>query len=167
MLWAANVALSVAHGQLVSGRTATQENVEPLTWALYQRGLAHSSVELLGATAILQRFARSVIALWSELDVLITPALARRPVRIGELATNDDDPMAGFLKGGEFTPYTAALNVTGQPAISVPLLHGDDGLPLAVQMVGPPAGEGVLLALAAQLEEARPWAERTPPEAAL
>jgi amidase len=167
VLWASNVALSVAHAQLVGGRTATQENVEPLTWELYQRGLSHSSVELLGATAVLQRFARSVVALWSELDVLITPALARRPVRIGELDTGGPDPMAGFLEGGQFTPYTAALNVTGQPAVSVPLFHGDDGLPLAVQMIGPPAGEALLLALAHQLEQARPWADRVPPEPAL
>lgn len=167
VLWASNVALSVAHGQLVGGQTATPENVEPLTWELYQRGLSHSAVELLGATAVLQRFARSVVAMWSELDVLVTPALARRPVRIGELDTGGPDPMAGFLKGGEFTPYTAALNVTGQPAISVPLFHGDDGLPLAVQLVGAPAGEGVLLALAGQLEDARPWADRVPPEPAL
>ena len=167
VLWAANVALAVTHGQLVGGRGATQENVEPLTWALYQRGLGHSSVELLGATAILQRFARAAIAMWNDLDVLITPALARRPVRIGELGAVDGDPMAGFREGGRFTPYTAALNVTGQPAISLPLFHGDDGLPLAVQLVGPPAGEGLLLALASQLEGARPWADRVPPEPAL
>ena len=74
--------------------------------------------------------------------------------------------MDEFRKAGEFTPYTAAINVTGQPAISVPLFHGADGLPLAVQLVGPPAGEGVLLALAGQLEEAQPWAQRVPPEPA-
>ena len=167
VLWAANVALSVAHGQLVGGRTATQENVEPLTWALYQRGRGHSSLELMGATAILQRFARGVVAMWSDLDVLVTPALARRPVRIGELVSLDGDAMAGFREGGRFTPYTAALNVTGQPAISLPLFHGDDGLPLAVQLIGPPAGEGLLLALANQLEGARPWADRVPPEPSL
>lgn len=70
------------------------------------------------------------------------------------------------MKSAEFTPYTAAFNVTGQPAISVPLFHGEDGLPLAVQLVGAPAGEGPLLALAGQLERARPWADRAPPEPA-
>ncbi len=166
VLWAANVAISVTHGQLVGGRTATEENVEPLTWALHRRGLEHSSVEYLGATAVLQGFARGVISLWRDIDVLITPALARRPVRIGEIDTCGEKPMDEFRKAGQFTPYTAAINVTGQPAISVPLFQGADGLPLAVQMVGPPAGEGVLLALASQLEEARPWAGRVPPEPA-
>lgn len=166
VVWAANVALSVAHGELVTGRPATEENVEPLTWALHRKGLGHSSLEYLGAVALLQRFARGVVALWGELDVLITPALAKRPVRIGEIDTCGDDPRAEFRKAGEFTPYTAAINVTGQPAISLPLFHGEDGLPLAVQLVGPQAGEGVLLALASQLEQARPWAGRVPPEPA-
>ena len=163
VLWAGNVALSVAHGQLVAGREATEENLEPLTWELYQRGLGHSSVEYLGAMAMLQGFSRAVVALWSELDVLLTPALAQRPVRLGEIDTCGEHPMREFTKAGEFTPYTAAINVTGQPAISLPLFHGEDGLPLAVQLVGPPAGEGVLLALSHQLEQARPWADRVPP----
>jgi amidase len=164
VLWAASVALSVAHGQLVTGRAATEENVEPLTWALYQKGLAHSSVEFLGALAVLQGFSRGVVAAWGDLDVLVTPALAKRPVKIGEIDTCSDDPMGEFMKAAQFTPYTAIVNVTGQPAISLPLLHGEDGLPLGVQLVGPPAGEALLLALANQLEEARPWADRVPPE---
>ncbi|MGH8574309.1 MAG: amidase family protein, partial [Gammaproteobacteria bacterium] len=164
VVWAANVGISVAHGQLVTGRAATEENLEPLTWALYQQGLAHSSVEYLGALAVLQAFSRGVVALWSDLDVLVTPALAKRPVRIGDIDTCGDDPMREFRKAGEFTPYTAAINVTGQPAISLPLFHGEDGLPLGVQLVGPPAGEGLLLALASELEQARPWADRVPPD---
>ena len=60
------------------------------------------------------------------------------------------------------TPFTAIVNVTGQPAIALPLYHGEDGLPTAVQLIGPPAREEVLLSLAAQLEEALPWADRVP-----
>ena len=69
-------------------------------------------------------------------------------------------PGKDFRRSSRFTPYTALFNLTGQPAVSVPLFHGDDGLPLAVQLAGRPAGEGPLLSLAAQLEAARPWAER-------
>ena len=69
---------------------------------------------------------------------------------------------ARFTRSGAFTPYTAPCNISGQPAISVPLYQRDDGLPLAVQLIGQPAGEGALLALAAQLEEAHGWAERRP-----
>ena len=74
--------------------------------------------------------------------------------------------MRTFARSGHFTPYTAICNVTGQPAISLPLYQRADGLPLAVQLIGRPAQEGALLALAAQLEGAQPWAGRRPPVAA-
>jgi len=70
--------------------------------------------------------------------------------------------METFTRSSYFTPFTPIFNATGQPAISVPLFQGEDGLPLAVQLVGRPACEGALLALAAQLEAARPWSERRP-----
>jgi amidase len=96
--------------------------------------------------------------------VVVTPALAKRPVRHGEIDPCGENPAFEFKKSGEFTPYTATSNVTGQPAINVPLFHGDDGLPTGVQLVGRQLGEGTLLALARQLEDARPWADRVPPE---
>lgn len=71
--------------------------------------------------------------------------------------------MADFAAAAAFTPYTAIWNVTGQPAMTVPLYHGDDGLPLAVQIVGRPVSETTLLSLAAQLEAAQPWADRLSP----
>ena len=85
-------------------------------------------------------------------------------MRIGEIDSCSDAPWEDFRRSGEFTPYTAIFNVTGQPAISLPLFHGEDGLPLAVQLAGRPAGEAELLALAAQLEAARPWGGRRPAE---
>jgi len=91
------------------------------------------------------------------------PHRAARPLHIGELDTESDDPAGVFRVSGQFTPHTALFNVSGQPAVSLPLFHGDDGLPTPVQFAGPPAGEAVLLSLAAQLEDARPWADRRPP----
>jgi amidase len=164
VMWAANVAASVRHGQLVSGSEPSQENVEALTWHLYQQGLGFTSVDLIAATAMLQAFSRAIIgALWSDHDVILTPALAQRPVRIGEIDTQGEDPAGEFRKSGQFTPYTAIFNITGQPAISLPLYQRDDGLPLAVQLAGAPADEATLLSLAAQLEAANPWADRRPP----
>ena len=93
---------------------------------------------------------------------MLTPGLAERPVPIGEIDACSDDPWADFGRSGRFTPYTAIFNVTGQPAIPVPLYHGDDGLPTPIQLAGRPADEATLLSLAAQLEAARPWADRRP-----
>jgi len=166
VLWAATVAASVMHAELISGRQATESDVEPLTWWLNQEGRGHNAPTYIGAVAMMQAFARGVIGLWGQCDVLLTPALGQRPVRHGEVDPCGENPAYEFKKSAEFTPFTAPFNVTGQPAISVPLFHGDDGLPTAVQLVGPPAGEGLLLALCAQLEAARPWAERAPEESA-
>ena len=164
VLWAANVSASVVHGGLVTGAEPSEENVEPLTWWLHEQGREHTAAELVVAQATLEAFSRGIVAIWDRYDVVLTPALARRPVRHGEIDPCGDEPAREFVESGEFTPYTAIFNVTGQPAISVPLFHGDDGLPLAVQLVGPPAGEGLLLQLAGQLEAAHPWAQRVPPE---
>jgi amidase len=68
-----------------------------------------------------------------------------------------------FGRSGLFTPWTALFNVTGQPAVSVPLHEHSNGMPLGMQLVGQPAEEGALLALAAQLEAAKPWATRRAP----
>jgi amidase len=163
VLWAANVAGSVRHAQVVSGTEPSEQNVEPMSWWLYQQGLNNTSVDLVGAIAVLQGFARRVIAdVWGRFDVVLTPALAQRPVRIGAVDTMGENPAWEFKKSGQFTPYTALFNLSGQPAMSVPLFQGDDGLPLGVQIAGPPLGEALLLSLAAQLEEARPWADRRP-----
>ena len=98
--------------------------------------------------------------------MVLTPALGQPPVRIGEIDSCSADPLGDFRRSGHFTPYTALSNVTGQPALSVPLFQGDDGLPLGIQLVGAPAREDVLLSLGAQLEAARPWADRRPELAA-
>jgi amidase len=163
VLWAANVSGSVRHAQIVSGTEPSPENIEPVSWWLHEMGQGFTSTDLVAATVMLQAFARGVIVgVWSRFDVVLTPALAQRPVRIGEVDAEGENPAYEFKKSGEFTPFTALFNVSGQPAMSVPLFQGDDGLPLAVQIAGPQVGEGMLLSLAAQLEQARPWADRRP-----
>jgi len=159
-LWAANVSASVLHGQMLTGTAPSPENIEPLSWWLWEMGQGINSTNYVGALAMAQALARGVVSRWSEWDLLVTPALAKRPVRHGEL--DRDDPAGTFIAGGEFTPYTPLFNITGQPAVSVPLFHGDDGLPTAAQIVGPPAREDLLLQVCRQLEELRPWAERSP-----
>jgi amidase len=166
MLWAANVSASVLHGQVVTGTEATPENIEPLSWWLYEMGKGIDSPTYIGAVAMVQAMSRGIVSNWSTWDLLVTPALAQRPVRHGEIDPCGEDPAAEFARAAQFTPYTPAFNLTGQPAVSVPLLHGDDGLPTAAQIVGAPAREDVLLQVCRQLEEAAPWADRAPGEPA-
>ena len=152
------IALAVLYGGMVSGREPTAESVEPMTWAIYQHASELSAVAYLAEVAQLQGFARGLMGLWQDHDVLLTPSLAQRPVPIGEYDTGLG--MEEWARTGEFTPYTAIANITGQPAISLPLFQGPDGLPTGVHLIGPPAGEALLLSLSAQIENARPWADR-------
>jgi amidase len=161
------ISLTTLIGGRIAGREPTEEDVEPLTWMLWERARAHDGIAYLASQSRLERLARSIVTFLASYDVLLTPTLASRPVRLGEIHGNGPDPMVHFRRSGHFTPYTAIVNVTGQPAISVPLYHGDDGLPIAVQLVGPPAREDVLLGLASQLEQALPWLDRRPELAAV
>src|SRR5258705_2539642 len=112
----------------------------------------------------LQRVTREVIAFWNDVDVLLTPTLAVPPVPIGwTFEDTDGSPELAFARQVLFTPFTAVINVTGQPAMSVPLHWSEDGLPIGVQLVGKPFAEATLFRLAAQLEQARPWLDRRPP----
>jgi amidase len=161
-VWAAQVSLGVRFGEMVTGREAGPDDVEALTWALHERALATPSSAYLRSLTILQRVARGAIEWSSQWGVILTPALAKRPLRIGELDACGPDPMGTFRASSLFTPFTPFVNVTGQPAISLPMYEGDDGLPLAVQVIGPPLSEGLLLALGAQLEAEQRWFERLP-----
>lgn len=132
----------------------------PINRTLAQAARETSSVVFAHAVGALQRAARRIVAFWDDVDVVLTPALALLPPPVGWVF-EPDDPWEQFARGGEFTPFTPIVNVTGQPAAAVPF-GVVDGLPAGVQLIGPPAGEALLLRLAAQLEAAHPWAERLP-----
>ncbi len=160
--WAPLISIVTWLGGQLRGHDPTVDEVEPLTWEMWQRATSENTISLLSAQAKLEGLARSIVADLARFDVVLTPTLARPPVKIGEIHGRGPDPWAHYQRSAEFTPFTAIANVTGQPAISLPLYHGEDGLPTAVQLIGPPAREEVLLQLAMQLEEALPWAERRP-----
>jgi len=134
----------------------------PLNRGLAESARASSAVDYVRAVARLQMLARRIVAFWSEVDVVLTPTLALSPVPIGW-----QDAAAGaieqLLRNTEFTPFTAVANLTGLPAMSLPLHWTDTGVPIGVQAIGPPAGDALLLGLAAEIQAARPWAERRPP----
>jgi amidase len=153
----------MAFGALVNGREPGEEDVERLSLWLWRRSRAIDAVTGYGATVQLQAIARAFVAWADPYDAVLTPALAQPPVPIGALDPDGEDPDATFARGSEFTPYMAVANMTGQPAIALPLHQREDGLPLGVHLIGRPAQEGALLALAAQVEAARPWAARRPP----
>ena len=132
----------------------------PINRSLAEAARETSSVVFAHAVGALQRAARRIVAFWDDVDIVLTPALAMAPPKIGWVF-EPSDPWEQFARGGQFTPFTPIVNVTGQPAAAVPFAVVD-GLPAGVQMIGPPAGEALLIRLASQLEAAHPWAERLP-----
>ena len=134
----------------------------PLSRGLCELARATSAFDYAQAVARLQALARTAVGFWRDIDVVLTPTLALPPVPIGW-----QEEVAGareqLLRNTAFTPFTAIANLTGLPAMSLPLHWSDDGLPVGVQAIGPPAGDDLLLRLAAQAEAARPWASRRPP----
>ena len=100
---------------------------------------------------------------FTNYDVWLTPTLAEPPVPLGSFDTPPDDPLWPFQRGMEFVPFTPICNVTGQPAMSVPLYWTEGGLPVGTHFAARYGDEATLFRLAAQLEAARPWGGRRPP----
>ena len=142
--------------------------VDPALLTPFNRDLAasarlSSAADYAKAVLELQTAARRIVGFWKEVDVVVTPTLALPPVQIGWQEEGVSGAIEQLHRNTVFTPFTAIANLTGLPAMSLPLHWSDDGLPIGVQAIGPPAGEALLLRLAAQLEEARPWRDRRPP----
>jgi amidase len=154
--------LGIAFGEVLAGRPPEEDEIEPLSRAVMDRARALPATGYLTALAQLQALARHTVAFFADYDLLLTPVLAARPLPLGELNGCGDEPMDDLRRSGRFAPFTALFNVTGQPAISIPMGFGEDGLPTAVQLVGHPLGEETLLQVAARLEVARPWAAHRP-----
>jgi amidase len=162
-VFAPMLASQCAFLELLSGRKATADDMEPLSWALFQVAEQINATQSELNMGMLQGVARMLVEWCAQYDFVLTPALAEAPLVHGTLQEHPEDPMRDFARSGRFTPFTAGMNISGSPAISLPLYQRDDlgsPLPVGVQIIGQPAGEGDLLALAAQLEAAQPWAER-------
>jgi amidase len=138
-----------------------EEILLPLTRYLRERGRATVAPDFIFAQAYMQFVTRPAIAALSAYDAVLTPTLARPPVPVGYF--DEVDPAENFERQKRFTPWTAIYNVSGLPAVSVPLHWNDEGLPIGVMLAGRMGDEGTLISLSAQLEEARPWKDRHPP----
>ncbi|WP_254716490.1 amidase [Actinomadura sp. WMMB 499] len=135
--------------------------LQPLTRWLRARGAATPAPRLLDAQATLQGAFRLVLEMTDEYDAILHPTLAQPPVPVGYF--HDQEPEENFARQTRFTPFCAMYNISGQPAVNVPLHWTGEGLPIGVMLAGRIGGEGTLISLSAQLEEARPWADRKPP----
>lgn len=162
-IWAAGLASTLDGIALLTGQPIEEGQVEPMTWALYQKGRKVKASDYMLAVMTAQRVAREVAAFFVDYDVWLTPTLAKPPVPLGWHDPLPDDPLRGWRRSAQFVPFTPVCNLTGQPAMSVPLFWNDAGLPIGSHFVGRFGDEATLFRLAAQLEEARPWAGRRPP----
>jgi len=150
------------------GRTIGPDELEPLTAVSLEVGRATTAPQYLGALEGLQRYARRIAQWWADgWDLLLTPTSPEPPARIGELVVSDAADEGTVLERmSGLTGFMVPFNVTGQPAVSLPLHWNDDGLPIGVQLVAAFGREDVLFRAAAQLETAHPWAARRPRVAA-
>ena len=161
--WMASQTASLDQLQAVVGREIGPGDVEPLTLALAEEGRRRTSGQYLAAVSQHHLVSR-MVAGWfqSGFDLLLTPTLGEPPPPLGSFDDSGEDPIAALMRGVQTAAFTALFNVTGQPAISLPLHWTEDGLPIGVQLVAPFGAEDALLRVGAQLEEARPWAPRIP-----
>ncbi|MGG7463855.1 amidase [Plantibacter sp. YIM 135347] len=151
-----------------AGIPATTEEqlslLSPITRLLVERGRAMSALTLMETLAVLARFERSIVAQFAPFDAIITPSLARLPLPIGSYDL--ESPERNFEQQVLDAPHTSFVNVTGLPAITIPVHHladaGPEGMPAGVQLIGRPGGEATLFAIAAQLERRIRWQDRVP-----
>ena len=149
-----------------TGRSISDDDVEPFNALLAQLGRNIGGVQYAASIEAMQQWSRGVAAWWEDHDVLVLPTSPEPPFRLGEIDPNVD--AAASVRMGRMVTFTARFDVTGQPAISLPLYWtepngGTPSLPIGVQLVAAYGREDVLLRVAAQLESAAPWADRRPP----
>ena len=161
-LWSSGLAADLAKWETWLGQKITPEDVEPLTWGLAEIGRNTPAVDYITAISVLSAKTRAVEQWWADgFDLLLTPTLAEVPVPLGTFDT-PEEPILGFMRAAEFTPFTPPFNITGQPAISLPTAMSSDGLPIGIQLVGAFGREDLLIRVAAQIESALPWIDRRP-----
>jgi amidase len=165
-LWSAGCTATIEGAALTIGRMPTQDQFEPPTWAIYEMGRKQTASAYLLALTMLQAVSRKIAQFFVDYDMWLTPTLAEPPLPLGAFDSPPEDPMHAQRRAAAFVPFTPICNVTGQPAMSVPLFWNADGLPIGVHFVGRFGDEATLFRLAAQLEAARPWANRHPPVSA-
>jgi amidase len=161
-VWSAGTAWAIDDWARRTGQTPSPERFEPLTWSLYEMGHGCRAADYLLAIQDLQGVSRQVARFFAEYDVWLSPTLAEPPPLLGSFDATPDNPLNGIWRSTQFVPFTPIFNATGQPAMSLPLFWNGENIPIGVQFAGRFGDEATLFRLAAQLEQARPWARRWP-----
>ena len=156
------VAQSVDQLGALTGVPATEATLEPATWALAESGRSVSGVAFADAVEGMRRLSRTIQGWWSSHDLLLTATIPELPPVLGQFGATADNPLAGVFRATPIVANTMPFNITGQPAVSLPLGTSSGGLPIGLQLVAGFAREDLLVAVASQLESAAPWAGRVP-----
>jgi amidase len=161
--WTAGIAWNIKYWEAKTGKSIGPDDVEPTTWALAEMGRAQTAGDYLRAVEFHQHVTRGVADWWQEsFDLLLTPTTGEPATPLGTFEATAEDPVGPIMRSVPLATFTAMFNTTGQPAISLPLYTTAEGLPVGVQLVAAYGREDQLIRIAAQLEQAEPWAERWP-----
>jgi amidase len=160
----AGIAWDIRNWERVTGKQARQEDFEANTWTMIERGRAANTTaeQLMDALVGMQQITDDIATFFQPYDVWLTPTVGTPPPPLGSFTASADDPMRGIRNASSFLPFTTLANISGRPAMSLPLYWNAEDVPIGVHVVGQYGDEGMLFRLAAQLEEARPWADRRP-----
>jgi amidase len=163
-VFTAGTAKAVELTASTKGRPPVDDELEPSTWLYFRHGKSRSAIDYLDALQVFNRISATVASFVEDFDVWLTSTLGSPPLPLGSFEVASGDDLASFSERcWRFSPNTPLFNLTGQPAMTVPLYWNAAGLPIGVQFAGRVGEEGLLLSLAAQLEVARPWRDRWPP----
>jgi amidase len=180
--WAVGAMQFLDDAERVIGQKATPANVELATWTLASVGRSMSADDVAHARAVIAKATQAFTEFFDKYDILVSPTLAAPPLTIGQNRITATEKIAMRIVGGikspwlmkallkqvaaksfAFAAFTAPFNMTGQPAISLPLHWTANGLPIGIQFAASAGADALLLKLARQLEIAQPWAQRRPP----
>jgi amidase len=163
MLWSTNMGTAIRRFSEALGREMTPDDIEAMNWAQAEFAKGVNGVDFSLAQASSIKFRRAIQSWWTKgWDLLLTPTLSAPPLPVGSMPNNPARPMTPLMTAGAWVSFTSQFNISGQPAISLPLHRNAEGLPIGMQLVAAYGREDLLIRVASQLEQAAPWAHLTP-----
>jgi amidase len=158
VLWSTQLAMAARGFGETLGREVTADDIELVNWVLIERAQRMTAVDYAAAQAASWTFRRALQQWWADgWDLLLTPTLSEPPLPLAEFENNPEHPTRPMRRAGQFATFTPPFNMSGQPAISLPLHRNDEGIPIGIQLAAAYGREDVLIRVAAQLESAHSW----------